>query len=61
LFLIGSSLTDCYFICSYINIPYTLILYFGWKIWKRTSIVPYETMDISSHYEEGSVVYSKHQ
>lgn len=49
------------FLSSYINIPYALALYFGYKFVKRTKIVPYETMDITSHYEEGSVVYSKHQ
>jgi yeast amino acid transporter len=46
---------------SYINIPYMALMYFGYKIVKRTKIVSYEEMDVSTHYEEGSVVYSKHQ
>jgi amino acid transporter len=49
------------FASSYVNIPFTLILFVGWKIFHKTKLVPYETMDVSSHYEEGSQVYSKYQ
>ncbi|EIN12719.1 hypothetical protein PUNSTDRAFT_111114 [Punctularia strigosozonata HHB-11173 SS5] len=48
------------FFSSYINIPFMFILYVGWKLFYRTKIVPYETMDLTSHYEEGSEVYSKY-
>jgi len=48
------------FFSSYINIPFVIILYFGWKFYHKTSIVPYDTMDVSTHYEEGSVVYTKY-
>ncbi|KAJ7352121.1 amino acid permease/ SLC12A domain-containing protein [Mycena albidolilacea] len=48
------------FISDYINIPFTVILYFGYKIVKRTSIVPLAEMDCSTHYVEDSVVYSKY-
>ncbi|KAH7102069.1 amino acid permease-domain-containing protein [Auriculariales sp. MPI-PUGE-AT-0066] len=49
------------FFSSYINIIFVVIMYIGWKFWHKTKIVPYETMDISSHYQEGSQVYSKYQ
>jgi len=49
------------FFSSYVNIPFMLILYIGYKIFYKTSIVPYETMDLTTHYEEGSEVYSKYQ
>ncbi|KAJ7220443.1 amino acid permease/ SLC12A domain-containing protein [Mycena haematopus] len=48
------------FISDYVNIPFTLLLYFGYKIFKRTSIVPLAEMDCSTHYVEDSVVYSKY-
>ncbi|KIY50211.1 hypothetical protein FISHEDRAFT_39899 [Fistulina hepatica ATCC 64428] len=47
------------FFSSYINIPFVIILYFGWKVAKKTRIVPLEEMDLTSHYVEGSVVRSK--
>jgi amino acid transporter len=49
------------FFSSYINIFFVIILYFGWKFWHKTKIVPYETMDLSSHYQEGSHVYAKYR
>jgi amino acid transporter len=49
------------FASQYVNIPFTLVLYLGWKFWHKTKVVPYETMDLTSHYEEGSEVYSKYQ
>jgi amino acid transporter len=35
------------FMSSYINIPIILVLYFGYKFWKKTSIRPLETIPIS--------------
>ncbi|KAJ5743209.1 hypothetical protein N7533_010311 [Penicillium manginii] len=35
------------FISSYINIPIILVLYFGYKLWKKTTIRPLETIPIS--------------
>lgn len=49
------------FFSSYVNVPFAIILYFGWKFYHKTEIVSYETMDLTSHYEEGSEVYSKYQ
>ncbi|KAJ7326284.1 amino acid permease/ SLC12A domain-containing protein [Mycena albidolilacea] len=48
------------FISDYINIPLMLILYFGYKIFMKTSIVSLAEMDCSTHYVEDSVVYSKY-
>ncbi|KAF7342052.1 AA-permease domain-containing protein [Mycena venus] len=48
------------FISDYINLPFVFILYFGYKIAKRTRIVPLAEMDCSTHYVEDSVVYSKY-
>ncbi|KAJ7852823.1 amino acid permease-domain-containing protein [Mycena olivaceomarginata] len=44
------------FISDYINIPFTVILYFGYKI----ASSPLAEMDCSTHYVEDSVVYSKY-
>ncbi|KAJ7628771.1 amino acid permease/ SLC12A domain-containing protein [Roridomyces roridus] len=49
------------FISDYINIPAFFILYFGYKFIKGTKIVPLAEMDVTSHYVENSVVYSKYQ
>ncbi|KAF7318720.1 hypothetical protein HMN09_00384000 [Mycena chlorophos] len=49
------------FVANYINIPFALILYVGYKIFKRTKIVSLAEMDCSSHYVEDSVVYSKYE
>ncbi|KAF7329541.1 AA-permease domain-containing protein [Mycena kentingensis (nom. inval.)] len=48
------------FISNYVNIPGVVILYVGFKVAKRTSLVPLSTMDVSTHYVEDSVVYSKY-
>ncbi|KAF8178091.1 amino acid permease/ SLC12A domain-containing protein [Mycena galopus ATCC 62051] len=48
------------FISDYVNIPFMAILYVGYKIVKRTRIVPLAEMDCSTHYVEDSVVYSKY-
>ncbi|KAJ7878073.1 amino acid permease/ SLC12A domain-containing protein [Mycena leptocephala] len=48
------------FISDYINIPFVAILYFGYKLVKRTRIVPLAEIDCSTHYVEDSVVYSKY-
>ncbi|KAJ6459644.1 amino acid permease/ SLC12A domain-containing protein [Mycena sanguinolenta] len=54
------------FISAYVNIPFMLILYVGFKIGQysvpafRTRLVPLAEMDCSSHYVEDSVVYSKY-
>ncbi|KAJ7481711.1 amino acid permease/ SLC12A domain-containing protein [Mycena latifolia] len=48
------------FISDYINIPFVIILYFGYKLIKRTKIVSLAEMDTTSHYVEDSVVYSKY-
>jgi len=48
------------FISNYINIPFFIILYFGYKIAKRSKIVSLAEMDCSTHYVEDSVVYSKY-
>jgi len=48
------------FISAYINIPFLLLLYFGYKIVMRSKIVPLAEMDCSTHYVEDSVVYSKY-
>ena len=39
------------FISSYLNIPLILIFYFGYKFWKKTSIVPLEDMPIRGFIE----------
>jgi amino acid transporter len=49
------------FISDYINIPAFFILYFGYKFIMGTKIVPLAEMDVTSHYVENSVVYSKYQ
>lgn len=48
------------FFSSYINIPFVIILYFGWKFYHKTKIVSLHNMDVTTHYEEGSVVYTKY-
>ncbi|KAJ6588544.1 amino acid permease/ SLC12A domain-containing protein [Mycena capillaripes] len=48
------------FISDYINIPFFIILFIGYKIVKKTRIVPLAEMDCSSHYVEDSVVFSKY-
>lgn len=48
------------FFSTYINIPFVIILYVGWKVFKRTKFVRLEDMDVSTHYVEGSVVRSKY-
>jgi len=48
------------FISDYVNIPFFLILYVGWKFVKKTKIVSLAEMDCSTHYVEDSVVYSKY-
>ncbi|KAJ7165035.1 amino acid permease/ SLC12A domain-containing protein [Mycena filopes] len=48
------------FISDYINIPFVIILYFGYKFAKKTKIVKLAEMDCSTHYVEDSVVYSKY-
>nr|GAT46816.1 predicted protein [Mycena chlorophos] len=49
------------FVANYINIPFALILYVRYKMFKRTKIVSLAEMDCSSHYVEDSVVYSKYE
>ncbi|KAJ6481540.1 amino acid permease/ SLC12A domain-containing protein [Mycena vitilis] len=48
------------FISDYINIPFFIVLYLGYKFAMRTKIVSLAEMDCSSHYVENSVVYSKY-
>ncbi|KAF7292783.1 AA-permease domain-containing protein [Mycena indigotica] len=48
------------FISSYINIPFFIILFIGWKISHKTKWVSLSEMDCSTHYVEDSVVYSKY-
>jgi amino acid transporter len=36
------------FVTGYFCIPYTTILYFGWKIWKKTKLVDPRTADLIS-------------
>ena len=43
--------SDETFISSYLNIPLILILYFGYKFWKKTSIVPLADLPIRSFIE----------
>ncbi|KAJ7135461.1 amino acid permease/ SLC12A domain-containing protein [Mycena crocata] len=57
---IGDTFDYQSFISAYINIPFVIILYFGYKIVKKTSIVRLAEMDCSTHYVEDSVVYSKY-
>ncbi|KAI0313852.1 hypothetical protein OF83DRAFT_1175299 [Amylostereum chailletii] len=33
------------FVAAYINIPIFVMLYSGWKIWKRTKIIPVADLD----------------
>ncbi|KIY48678.1 hypothetical protein FISHEDRAFT_58771 [Fistulina hepatica ATCC 64428] len=47
------------FFSSYVNIAFVALLYYFWKLVKRTRIVPLKKMDLTSHYIEGSVVRSK--
>ncbi|KAJ7067402.1 amino acid permease/ SLC12A domain-containing protein [Mycena amicta] len=48
------------FLSDYINIPFFVVLYIGWKIAKKTKLVSLAQMDCSTHYVEDSVVYSKY-
>ncbi|KAK7001935.1 aa-permease domain-containing protein [Favolaschia claudopus] len=48
------------FIVAYINIPFVVILYFGYKFAKKTKLVPLAEMDCTTHYVENSVVYSRY-
>lgn len=48
------------FFSDYVNIPGFFLLYFGWKLFKRTSIVHVSEMDCTTYYEEGSVVLSRY-
>ncbi|KAF7356485.1 AA-permease domain-containing protein [Mycena venus] len=48
------------FVAAYINIPFMFILFIGYKIVKKTKVVPLATMDCGTHYIEDSVVYSKY-
>ena len=34
------------FITSYFCLPYTTILFFGWKLWKKTTLVQPKTADL---------------
>jgi amino acid transporter len=47
------------FVSNYVNIPFVIVLYFGWKFTKKTKIVSLAEMDVTTHYKEGSVVRSK--
>ncbi|KAJ7216520.1 amino acid permease/ SLC12A domain-containing protein [Mycena pura] len=48
------------FLSDYINVPFFIILFGGYKIAKRTKVVKLSEMDCSTHYVEDSVVYSKY-
>lgn len=48
------------FISNYVNIPFMIILFIGYKFAKKTKWVPLAEMDCSTHYVEDSVVYSKY-
>ncbi|TRM64100.1 amino acid permease/ SLC12A domain-containing protein [Schizophyllum amplum] len=47
------------FFSAYINIPFVILLYFGYKFVRKTKIVSLMEMDVTTHYVEGSVVRSK--
>lgn len=36
------------FVSYYIELPVMLVMYVGWKVYKRTRIVPYEEMDLET-------------
>jgi yeast amino acid transporter len=42
------------FFSSYINIPFMFILFVGYKLFYKTKTVPYEEMDLTSHYGASS-------
>jgi len=48
------------FISDYVNIPFFIILYIGFKIVRKSKFVSLAEMDCSTHYVEDSVVYSKY-
>ncbi|KAJ7291046.1 amino acid permease/ SLC12A domain-containing protein [Mycena rebaudengoi] len=48
------------FISSYINIPFVIVLFFGYKFAKKSKWVSLTEMDVTTHYVENSVVYSKY-
>jgi len=49
------------FFSSYVNIAFFVLLYAGWKIVKKTKMPSLSEIDITTHYVENSVVYSKYQ
>jgi len=57
---LGGSFDWQSFISDYINIPFFVILYFGYKLVKKSKIVSLAEMDCSTHYVEDSVVFSKY-
>ncbi|RFU34136.1 hypothetical protein B7463_g2255, partial [Scytalidium lignicola] len=40
------------FVSFYIEIPVMIVMYFGWKVWKRTSIVKLSEMDLDTDVYE---------
>ena len=36
------------FVSYYIELPIMLVMYLGWKAWKRTRVVSYEEMDLET-------------
>jgi AAT family amino acid transporter len=43
------------FVSYYIELPVMLIMYVGWKLWKRTKIVKLEDMDLETDVYRGKV------
>ncbi|KAJ7277134.1 amino acid permease/ SLC12A domain-containing protein [Mycena rebaudengoi] len=47
------------FISNYINLPFVVILFFGFKFVQKSKWISLTEMDVTTHYVENSVVYSK--
>jgi amino acid transporter len=47
------------FFSTYVNILGVILLYGGWKIFKKSRLVPLAEVDCTTHYVEGSVIRSK--
>ena len=44
-FINGFKISD--FFASYITVPVVIMCFFGWKVYKKTSIVPLDLVDLS--------------
>ncbi|GAA6017552.1 hypothetical protein JCM10207_001204 [Rhodosporidiobolus poonsookiae] len=52
------------FITHYLGIPLYIILYFGWKMWKKTSIVPLAEVDLHTgrrEYDEDALAWEEEE